>query len=506
MITTYRAEKSISGHSLDVLKSGLQKYIRRGEEEKALYCARELDLFAEAEGGERIRSNMIHRFMIIYLEDIGLGDIGLWDVVHKYINILLTERTKSNRNRLYEINAINNIVRLLCRARKTRACSFIRAWVHVQVVTPPIHEFTQQVINKSWDSLQSFFKLWDLDKRQLENCLKITGIELFQGCAWKRELKTKEQFLTLLLPLAAHIFNVTAEPRNYDNMSELVQWDNGPTEFTFDDYVYDKHTRTGNKTREYFVHISSYVENEVNILPDCFREAYERPIPAATSEPAAGSPAVDLETKYDFIVRAQLTCLKSRPDTYFARDSLGSVLFIKGPYDHINRATGFIEFQSMKRNLDIPYIEAWIEWLIPNRWSSVPLGIRNKLNCNNAYPFLICKSLYTEIPRKITESKCWPPTEVANIPKFNPLTMHTDQERQDWYNAIAFREKFRLGDLADRNFLSVGGRVYSVDEEISSASPINIQNQLKRKRFELFQQLELKYSSRGENGGKPRGE
>jgi hypothetical protein len=46
--TTYRQEVSWNGYRADVLKSGIQKYIRRGVTEKALYCAGELDLFKEA--------------------------------------------------------------------------------------------------------------------------------------------------------------------------------------------------------------------------------------------------------------------------------------------------------------------------------------------------------------------------------------------------------------------------------------------------------------------------
>ena len=66
MITKFHNERSAAGLRLDELKSALQKYVRRGEEAKALRVAEELDRFAEVEdgSGERIRSNFIHRMIL----------------------------------------------------------------------------------------------------------------------------------------------------------------------------------------------------------------------------------------------------------------------------------------------------------------------------------------------------------------------------------------------------------------------------------------------------------
>ena len=42
----FRVEKSFHGYPLSVLKSGIQKYARRGETEKGLWCLVEWDLFS----------------------------------------------------------------------------------------------------------------------------------------------------------------------------------------------------------------------------------------------------------------------------------------------------------------------------------------------------------------------------------------------------------------------------------------------------------------------------
>ena len=46
----YRLEKSFFGYDPSVLKSGIQKYARRAEVEKGLWCLVEMDLFSLLEG------------------------------------------------------------------------------------------------------------------------------------------------------------------------------------------------------------------------------------------------------------------------------------------------------------------------------------------------------------------------------------------------------------------------------------------------------------------------
>jgi hypothetical protein len=60
----YRNEITWNGYNLDIAKSALQKYIRRGILDKALYFAGELDLFKECENrGEIIRTNFYIEFL-----------------------------------------------------------------------------------------------------------------------------------------------------------------------------------------------------------------------------------------------------------------------------------------------------------------------------------------------------------------------------------------------------------------------------------------------------------
>ena len=90
------SEKSFFGHDPDVLKSGIQKYGRRAEIEKGLWCLVELDLFSLLEwngaalnaylgkhpaetraktkrSAESKRSNMINRLVVMMSEEVNIS-------------------------------------------------------------------------------------------------------------------------------------------------------------------------------------------------------------------------------------------------------------------------------------------------------------------------------------------------------------------------------------------------------------------------------------------------
>lgn len=76
----YRTVRSPHGFALDSLKSALQKYIRRAEVAKAVFCAREIHCISASqlrEDGARspraqaVITNLMHRLLIIFMEDCG---------------------------------------------------------------------------------------------------------------------------------------------------------------------------------------------------------------------------------------------------------------------------------------------------------------------------------------------------------------------------------------------------------------------------------------------------
>ncbi len=81
--------------SVDVLKSGIQKYIRRSMIKKALLCASKMILYSMAK--PRLWINLLDRLMIICGEDIGISNLSM------VYNILgeLFEIKKINKNLSY---------------------------------------------------------------------------------------------------------------------------------------------------------------------------------------------------------------------------------------------------------------------------------------------------------------------------------------------------------------------------------------------------------------------
>lgn len=108
---------TFSGWASDEIKSGLQKYIRRGLLDKALYCATELYKFGELDGGLANQTNLYNRLTVIAAEDVGLANFDLVLGIIKYRLALEVE----DRN----FNMVCAIVQQLAGAQKTRIMSHL---------------------------------------------------------------------------------------------------------------------------------------------------------------------------------------------------------------------------------------------------------------------------------------------------------------------------------------------------------------------------------------------
>mgnify|MGYP001436376533 FL=1 len=71
--------KSYYGKKLDVLKSGVQKYLRRRELDKMVWCVVELYLFKFAdERGYVVLSNLINRFKLFLDEELVFYEVNVY--------------------------------------------------------------------------------------------------------------------------------------------------------------------------------------------------------------------------------------------------------------------------------------------------------------------------------------------------------------------------------------------------------------------------------------------
>ena len=121
----YRDTSSLNGYRKDDLLSALQKAIRRGMSEEALFAATEMYAFRLAWMREpenkacvtavkALQTNLLHRLMIIFLEDVGLAGVSSWDLV-------ASELVKFKE--LGSLPALGRVVSILRQLPKSRSVS-----------------------------------------------------------------------------------------------------------------------------------------------------------------------------------------------------------------------------------------------------------------------------------------------------------------------------------------------------------------------------------------------
>jgi hypothetical protein len=562
VITKFRNERSINGHTLDVLKSGLQKYMRRSDEQGSLYCAYQLDSFHLAgKDGDRIRTNFIHRLMIIFLEDIGIGGYRHWLEIDKQINILFVEGKKQQqlRNRETEIASIRKILSLCLISKKARIGSHLRTYgdhhrKQLQTTTNAYKQFTELLEQRHRDVVTYALMIDELKGTafifdELERVIAPEHkASISIARKWHKEIKTKEQFLTYMIPIAVHIYgcdDITQVqsipvPSNWSDIQDQYATATADSKFVFDDYVYDKHTRSArNKTTSYFASVGAYVYPESELIDKELKALYEKfrgveQLSPTESALPQGPPAVDqlrptipklkiklrtsesiastlkptfastststststfeIESEYcQFVSRIQLTTSATRCDTYYGMKD-DQLIFVKGPYLTEQPIANYLEVQEFKAKHNISYIDGQLVYLIPDRWpEGVPLGLRNSLDRTKGWPFLITKSIIplSEIVFRTHSSKLWPPTQVID-PVATPLHISvftlTRKQLYDYFCQLAVRLHFKISDLADRNFLVRGDCVYSIDEEQRS-NKISLLTELKQTKYEYLKMM-----------------
>jgi DNA-directed RNA polymerase subunit H len=326
--TKYRQQVTWNGHKADIMKSGLQKYIRRGIVEKALFCAGELDLFKDApdkDQGEGIRTNFLHRLIVIFMEDV--ENMSIFEDVHKTMKVLFQERTKADRNTAREEQLISEVVIQMGLSTKARVCSHIRAVfnpkykpIHTKYPTiaawwSEIEKNEQENKGEKFEFLCSMFKKYLAAKsplavyygfqiEQSENKLKEKLFRsykpvwfLFQQllsplspakservnrfAEWYKEHigDMNEGFMCWLLPLLCELGIVPeGEKPVFRKEDYPFNWDRNRKgeDFKPDEYVLDKHTSKGRgKGLIEFAMEGAKVENQAPFVQSLWKKFYE---------------------------------------------------------------------------------------------------------------------------------------------------------------------------------------------------------------------------------------
>ena len=520
----YRNERSHNGYRLDELKSGLQKYIRRCETYKAVWCAIELDMFAMVSGGERVRTNLIHRLMIIFLEDVGVEGLQYWPTMDEYINELFRLRKLENRaaQRVEEMNIIVKIVTLMCKCNHSRQCSHygrvFGGLIHNPEEILDCEKFydpesarlenmyksivktddMQEIIKNIHTCLNTKSDLvayWSLLLKNLHptldkpvNKIKATESLLINiignyvtreysdlALKWFKELKNlKEKFLPWMSIILIYFNDIQSKKPKFTPYMSFTRADEyiSMKFVTMDKYVLDIHTnrgrRRGPKDKYDFVLTGAVVQNESHLTNKLYHEIYKMTGLLSSERYLPLNYIVDSKTKesdvFSFVMRAQLTTSQAKPDTYFAINKLTDErVFVKGPY--ITEDLDYISMiERLKHHIGLTSVKVDVLQLIPDLLVS-PLGTRTRISPDIRYDFLMFEDLTRgkKLTGKTVKSKVWPETEVVDWDKITGCSYI--ELTDDWLEHGLFRYLAGIPDPARRNFINVDGVVYAVDTE-----------------------------------------
>jgi hypothetical protein len=438
----YHSERSAGGFGLSVLKSALQKYIRRGNTVQALRAVREFHSFASAisdgcaaeiiAGVKRIRTNYVHRLMVIAIEDI--GDSVFLEMTIPLFRLIAPAGFSCKPAASRQAEAA--FVQLACEWPKSRAGSHAKA-VATCVGSLPAMALAQQRYPEIDNALRAFQSSratspdqddWPkqfrvaLEKRSLtalfwgwhiaENgagctpsprfprrrkpiwlvlgtlvdvCHSSTNPELLRWAAVSQYFLPHvqnliERHLYWLLPTLSAIarspkyppvphFDAFFAPEVFVSLYQQVA--SGPLEIA--DYVMDQHTgRRVENAGARFASVGCVVEPEVPPCTASFREFYVERKHLDDGAADAGEPRKSEIGSYSFVLRAQLVTGHGKTDTYFAwprSPREGSLQVVKGPYASAADPSHAVLVNHLKGVLGLPAIrDLRVEHLVPDRW------------------------------------------------------------------------------------------------------------------------------------------
>jgi alkylated DNA repair dioxygenase AlkB len=302
----FGGSKTFSGYTIDVVKSGLQKYIRRNIPIKALYSGFELYRMVEVDKGVAVQTNCYNRLAIIACEDIGPANLPL---VIKVVKLVL------DKNR--DVAVLASMIQLMAGSEKTRMMSHLNRTymtmegkIYCRKIGFPVDDVMSEGIN-------IYSKYWlESDPMGIRHLAEMFLLRLqersFMAFDWlgqykvaTKDLKVKARkrrtdpmviiwdMLASVLPyevsdtLSKAYFKMTEKGpflmtavvvalygtsyndldlnptinvwREHGSLNQLMK---GEYEFTLDDYVIDKHTLEGKMkgaTRNTFVNEGAMV-------------------------------------------------------------------------------------------------------------------------------------------------------------------------------------------------------------------------------------------------------
>lgn len=322
-LRSYRKWKTHCGDDFDVLKSALQKYIRRGMwKNKAEWVVREIHLLTVLEENQQhakaCLTNILNRILVTTVEDVSPREFG---VAHRVFYLI-----DCYRNRDKNLAYIAEAVFILCEAKKSRLCSYLRLGLE-QCDYSKSDEQVQVHMDKVIGLLKEKRQLMNEHRLLLAKHVYVIYVKLCGQKKFKKnnnngmDMKTKRKFAdwinNILKPHASkHLMLSIMYKLNFfigrqyfreellvllsifdsymasmysfmpESFNTKIINDGGSFDWVKDHkpiihppFVYDRHTKQSvNKSMEFFIREGAKIENEDKEwqLPETFKTLYER--------------------------------------------------------------------------------------------------------------------------------------------------------------------------------------------------------------------------------------
>ena len=299
--------RSFSGYPLDELKSGLQKYLRRDEIGKMVWCMEELFLFgvlgktdSERKTGNAILSNLINRLIVMMDEEMLFIEVERYLLMREYLE-------KFENGGRKEVKYLRLLCEILNEGKKCRRNSYGRSyWCH-RLQNEVVEEKSDKeyfenfvecfeagkeewaiwmfrILNggkcdgkKRFRRSENIYMIWEylfhLEKvKKDENLKKVLEYKLKEF--FKKDRKERFIFLYSCVDLCMYFDGDWKDIRGEYDLSlkvldEVYRYDEVDLEkrekIELDDYVVDVHTSAGKKLgkgKEDFKEVGCLVVNE----------------------------------------------------------------------------------------------------------------------------------------------------------------------------------------------------------------------------------------------------
>ena len=509
--TKYRTEKTFNGIPFNLAKSGVQKYIRRAKQDKAVYLALDMYLTQWTEGAKGMLTNLYNRIRIIFLEDISIAAPSMIQRVNVILDNARTNILSAE---------LPYLIHCMSKSLHTRCYSHIKSYYRIEKNKPsekdkiPENRFNLEKDEKIRVVVDCF--IWCLEQKNIEAFWWLTKILENEKLSTKRDnstrpgflifniltkfgfitdsytlpickewykiMKMKEQNFCLIHPVMLYILDTKAVRIDVNDESFDESYYRSRTPYNscllnnkirLDNFVYDKHTQIGRDRfkRNYadFALEGSLVAFDLEVVPNFSKIYMEEYLMKGT--------VFSEKAEFKFKIRTQLNTSAHKPDVYFAKNILNQNVVVKGPYTNLNNA--LLPFKLSNIAQLFPYVNVPninIRILYSNMWDTVSLGIRNSINATIPQFFVIMDDIMNldEYPMTTKNSKVWKNEPVVDWDKLFsentllgigiPSTM-SETACFSLLIQLAFRLALQIGDNSYRNFIRVGDIVYNIDLE-----------------------------------------